>query len=943
MRFIPLFLSVFLVCVLPQRLLAQVKVQGVVLSKGGVLPGATIRLLTVDSTFISGTLSGDDGTFTLNVFPSKKYLLKVELLSYKTRYKNIDVAETDMDALRMFLQEETQELKEVEIKGTQVRGEQKGDTTHFNAGAYKTNPDATAEDLVKKMPGVTTDNSGVKVNGEAVQKVLVDGKPFFGDDPNAALKNVPADMIDRVEVFDKMSDQSQFTGFNDGSQQKTLNLVTKKGRNVGQFGRVYGGAGADAVPELRYQSGAALNAFNEKRRVTLLLMANNINQQNFSNADISGAMGNSGGGGRNGGGMMGLFSSPQNGNTTTRAGGLNYSDSWGKKITVSGSYFYNSSANRNVARLSRNYFTDNQLVYKQNNDNTSNNENHRLNLRLEYAIDSLNKLIFTPAITLQNNESGSDLSGSNSIFDNIFLSRTSTSSKNKVKAYDFSNNILFQHKFKKSGRTFSTNLYTTLNERNIQGSYLSNNVFSDTIFTGLDQVYTTYSYTKRYQFNLSYTEPLSKVSQLQINYNPSLTKSKSDKSTEDFNLIRNEYSDFNSNLSNKYLNDYQTQKAGLTYRYNKNKLNFSIGLDAQQSSLKGDQTFPVASQLSQDFKNLLPNAQLNYRMSQGKNLRVYYRSSTNIPSLNQLQNVIDLSNPLQISSGNPLLKQTFDHNVNIRYGGFNNKTSRNAMVFLNASSIGNYIANATYILRSDTVLLGNPIKAGTQLSKPVNLNGYYNSRVNGVLGFPLKKLKSNINFNAGFNYTRNPSLINYQLNYSNSYNTSGGLFIGSNISQNLDFSLGYNGGYTSVINTVQKQSNNSYYTQTLMFKINVIVKSRLVINTDISNTQYTGLSQSFNQNYYIWNAYLGYKFLKNKSLEAKVSVFDILNQNRSISRTVNSSYTEDNYSNVLQRYGLFTLTYTFKHFKGNSAPPKTEEGPPPYPGGPPGMRPPREH
>ena len=934
---------VLLTLLLSLTVQAQIQIRGRIFSKEGVLPGVTIKILTADSQFVSGVLSNDSGRFEALVKPDSKYILKAELLSYRIRYKNLVVGTVSPEPIRLFMQEEARELNEVEVKGVQTRGEQKGDTTHFNAGAFKTNPDATAEDLVKKMPGVTTDNNGMKVNGETVQKVLVDGKPFFGDDPNAALRNLPADMIDRVEVFDKMSDQAQFTGFNDGNQQKTLNLVTKKGRNVGQFGRVYGGAGADAVPNLRYNTGGSFNAFNEKRRITLLGLFNNINQQNFSAADLSGSMNSGGGGGRNGGGGdMGMFSAQQNGNTTTQSTGMNYSDAWGKKITVSGSYFYNFTNNTNVARLARNYFTDNQLVYKQDNDNSAINENHRINFRFEYAIDSMNKLTISPNLTFQSNRATSVLNGSNSILDNLVLSRTGTRSKTNITAYDVSNNAFFQHKFNKPGRTYSIGLTTSQNERMNKGSYYSSNVYSDTIFTGLDQVYSTYSYSKRLSLSASYTEPLSKVSQLQINYNPSLTKSKSDKSTEDFNSLSNDYSTFNGNLSNKYQNDYQTQKAGVGYRYNKNKLNVSIGLDAQQSRLTGDQRFPVAAGISQTFQNLLPNAQLNYRKSQGKNLRVYYRSSTNIPSLNQLQNVVDLSNPLQISSGNPLLKQTFENNLNIRYGGFDSKTSRNAMVFINASNTANYISNATYILRNDTSLLGNAIKAGTQLTKPVNLNGYYTARLNGVYGFPLKKLKSNINFNGGVNYTRNPGLINYLLNYSNSYSGNAGVFIGSNISQNLDFSLSYYGGYTVVDNTVQKQSNNSYYSHTAIFKINAIFFSRLVLNTDISNKQYTGLSASFNQNYYLWNAYLGYKFLKNKSLEAKISVFDILNQNRSVGRTVNTSYTEDNYSLVLQRYGLFTLTYTFKHFKGNSTMPQPEEARPNGQDGPRGMRPPRD-
>lgn len=937
------FLSLFLF--ISGQAKSQVPVTGSITDKTGeMMPGATVKVLKTDSSFVSGVSSDMEGKFTLALPPNTNYILVFSFLSYKDKFRNIQVTNQPLDLGRVSLREDALTLGEVEIKTVQQRGEQKGDTTAFNADAFKTNPDATAEDLLKKLPGVTSDNSGVKVNGESVQKVLVDGKPFFGDDPNAALKNLPADIIDKVEVFDKMSDQAQFTGFNDGDQQKTINIVTKKGKNTGQFGKIYGGIGADEEGTLRYNGGAALNSFKDKRRISLLLLSNNINQQNFSISDITGALGNSGqsGGNRGGGGQGGggggassLLTAPQNGNTATQSAGLNYSDAWGKKINVSGSYFFNYTDNRSVSNITRSYFTDDNLVYKESNSNKRINQNHRFNLRFEYAIDSSNKLTIVPNLSFQNNDARSSMTGGTSHLDNIILNNAQTNSKSLNLGYDFSNSILYQHKFEKEGRTISLNVGTTLSERSNDGSYYS--LYSDTAETIRDQQYNTYSYNKKASINLSYTEPLSKFAQFQVNYNPSYTEGKSDKTTNDYDATTNTYTDFNSTLSNKYTNVYQTQRGGLGYKYRKNKLNLSFGADVQQSTLNGDQTFPRAFALDQTFQNVLPNAMLNYKFNKTKNLRIFYRSSTNIPSISQLQNVIDISNPLQVKSGNDRLKQTFENNINIRFGGFNPVTSRNAMVFINANYTDNYISNATYILKEDSVIQGYPVSAGSQLTKPVNVDGFYSVRAFGVYGFPLKSIKSNVNINGGVNYNHTPTLINDRLNYSNTYATTGGVFLGSNISQNLDFSIGYNGNYTIVKNTTQTSSDNSYFTHTATLKLNYIFKN-FVVNTDVSNTLYNGLSKSFNQQYYLWNAYVGYKFLKNKSLEAKVSVFDILNQNRSISRTVTGAYTEDNYTSVLRRYGMVTLTYTLKNFKNGSTAPKSEE--PFQDGPPPGMRPP---
>lgn len=472
------------------------------------------------------------------------------------------------------------------------------------------------------------------------------------------------------------------------------------------------------------------------------------------------------------------------------------------------------------------------------------------------------------------------------------------------------------------------NINTQLTEKNNDGTYFSLNNYSDTSTSGLDQTFQTYSNSKKVSGNLSYTEPLNKNAQLQISYNPSFTKGISDKKTNDYDSLLQIYNDFNTALSNKYNNVYITQRGGLSYKYQKEKLNFSFGADAQQATLSGEQTFPIAFAINKSFQTILPNAQMNYKFSKSKNLRVNYRTSTNIPSITQLQNVIDVSNPLQIRSGNSDLKQTFENNLFSRFGGFNSKTSRNAMVFLRGNYINNYLSNATYILRSDSIIQGYSIKAGSQLTKPINLNGYYTASAFFVYGFPVLKIKSNLNINGGVTYNHTPSLINNEINISDNFAYNGGIFIGSNISKNLDFSIGYNGTYNTITNSIQKQSDNNFITHATTLKANWLFLNGFVLNTDVVYTLYNGLSQSFDQEYYLWNAYFGYKFLKDKTLEAKISVFDILNQNRSIGRTVTGNYTEDFNTTVLKRYFMFTLTYTFKKFKSGTQP-KQEEDPNP--------------
>ena len=312
------------------------------------------------------------------------------------------------------------------------------------------------------MPGVTSDGNGVKVNGEDVKKVLVDGKPFFGDDPNASLKNLPAEIVDRVEIFDNQSDQARFTGFNDGNQEKTINLVTKRGKNEGVFGKAYGGYGSDG----RYQGGVTMNYFAGARRISLLGLVNNINQQNFSIADVMSVMGNSGTSGGPGGpggssdngntrsgssgssfgGPGGLLTNQQSGITTTKSIGLNYSDAWGKKINVSGSYFFNKTDNDNQSDLTRSYFTDTSMGYRQSSRTHTINTNHRATFRFEYNIDESNALTITPRITFQHNDYTTTLNAA-TLQSGQALNTTATAQSAIANGYSFTNNLLYQHRF----------------------------------------------------------------------------------------------------------------------------------------------------------------------------------------------------------------------------------------------------------------------------------------------------------------------------------------------------------------------------------------------------------------------------------------------------------------------------------------------------------------
>lgn len=894
----------------------------------GLIGVSVIATPTNDTSNKNGTATDESGVFVISNLPTGTYKLSTSYIGYNSLERTINVT-GDINIGTLVLEAAPTTLSNVTVQGVQTRVQQLGDTTQFNANAYKTNPDASAEDLVTKMPGVTNENGTLKVNGEDVKKVLVDGKMFFGDDASTAIKNLPAEVIDKVQVFDKLNDQAQFTGFDDGQGEKTINIVTKPGKNNGQFGKVYAGYGTDD----RYIAGGNVNFFNGDRRISLIGLSNNINQQNFSTDDLLGVVGGSSGQNRGGGqpgrggrgGYRGgnaasnFLVGQQGGITNTNAIGINYSDEWGKKIKVTGSYFFNETNNENNTTLSRKYSPvgDTAIIYNEKTSSVAKNINHRANVRIEYNIDSNNSIIISPRISFQNNESSSILSGENLLNGKNLISSTDNRTNYNNVGYNFSNDLLYRHKFNKKGRTLSLSVTTGLNNREGSSNIYSLNDYQDSDSL-IDQKSTNYTDGYNLSTNVTYTEPIGKLSQLMFNYNPSYSYNNADKETFNLDPANSIYTDFDTLLSNKYTNTYTTHNGGVSYRFSDKdkKTNLMLSVNGQYATLDGDQEFPRTFSLQKNFTSILPRAMFNYKFSKTKNLRLFYRSSTNAPSISQLQNVIDNSNQLLLKTGNPDLKQDYQNMLVARYSSTNTESARSFFAFAYVNFTNNYIGNSTIIPTQDTVVDNSIIiKRGGQLSRPVNLDGYANARTFFTYGLPVNLIKSNLNLNAGFSYSHTPAMINNAINFSNTYNINGGFTLGSNISENVDFALTYSGNYNIAQNTLQKELDNTYYSQNTSLRFNWIFLKGFVFNTNINHNLYTGLTSAFSQSFFLWNASFGYKFLKNRALEAKIVAYDILNQNRSISQTVTDTYIEDSQTDVLKRYFMLQLTYTLRNFK----------------------------
>ncbi|MEZ4804638.1 MAG: TonB-dependent receptor [Bacteroidia bacterium] len=880
--------------------------------------------LLSDSSTVRWTQTDSLGKYSFTDLKPAVYLLEVKNYEYETQWFKVklDSGESLRKVLQLSNKVDLISGGGIRIKKDALR--QKNDTVEYNASNYKVNQDASAENLVTKMPGITTENGTIQAHGEDVKKVTVDGEDFFGDDASVALKNLPAEVIDKIQVYDQQSDQSQFTGVDDGNSQKTLNIVTKSAKNIGQFGKVYGGYGTDD----RWAAGANINVFAGKQRFSFIGMSNNINQQNFSSQDIIGLTGDKGGRWRNGsyrgGGSAGNFLVDNNGGiNTTNAFGMNYSYFGGKKFKLTASYFFNTSANVNESFLKRTYFlssASNQL-YQQGDTGNSSGNMHNLNARLEYTIDTMNSIIFRPSLKLQKSESSSSFLGSTNSQEVSLLNLSQSSSSSLFSGYNYSQSLLFRHKFKRVGQTLSLDLKGSVNNNSGESNLNSQNAYYQPSFSEDFFKQNSTSANDGYSFSpdLSYTHALSKKVLMELTYNPTFANSNTDKYTSRYDSLTGEYSTVDSILSNTFSNATNTQKAGMSYRYNSGKVSLDIGADAQSVEMLVDQSFPSTNKVEKSYFNVLPNARFTYAFSKSSNLRLSYRSRTNLPSATQLQEVLNNSNPLLLSSGNSNLNQEFENSLFVRYKTSNSKKERTFFIFSHLSTTSDYIANTTILARNDTTINGKiELKKGAQLTLPQNLEGYRRLRVFSMFGMPIKPIKSVLNFKLGETISRTPTLINGANNISINSTTTLGAVLASNISEDIDFTFNYSVNYSTVQNSLQKNLNTSYVIGNFNARVNYLPTSHLVFNADITNSSYNGLGNAFNQSIWLVNGGIGYKFLKGNRGELKLSVFDALKQNTSISRTVTETYIEDKNTQILTRFYMLTFTYSIRHFKVKS-------------------------
>ncbi|WP_132129557.1 TonB-dependent receptor [Anseongella ginsenosidimutans] len=893
-------------------------VSGLVADSADQLPlrGAHVKLATPQDSTVQETILNDKGNFLFRNIPGGDYHLTIQFLGYATHSSQLTVKEgQEYQAGTILMGVNATELGLIEVLGKPVPVQIKGDTTEFNAAAYTTPPYSDAEELIKKLPGVEVGADGsVKAQGEEIRKVLVDGKEFFGNDPQIAMKNLPADIIDKIQIIDDQSEQAKFTGFDDGNRIKTMNIVTRPDKRVGQFGRMNASLGNQD----RYSAGGNYNYRNGGNRYTVIGMTNNVNQQNFANQDLLGVMGGGGGRGRR---NNDFYIGSRNGNTVTNALGVDFNGEWLEDTDISGSYFYNSASNNLDQFTNREYIlgkNTNQLNQRESGSE-SRNFNHRVNLQVEYEIDSMNSISLRPNLSFQDHNSHRTSYSETMLSTGEALNNSRSNNFSDNSGYRFDGGMTFRHRFQKRGRTISMNIDASSNTNRSLSNNNSLNLFYkngvENRLDTIDQLGNSESGGWGFTSRISYTEPLGEYSRLRTNYSLRNTESSSEREIYDYLVATGQYELLNTDLSNEFLNDYMYHRAGLAYQYSKEKFSVDFGMEYQHAHIENRQVFPEVFDAGRSFSSILPEASLSYEFAERQRLRLSYRTDTDAPSISQLQNVIDNSNPLNIRSGNPDLKQAFAHNFSLRYNSFDRETEQHFFASFSADFSNNRIVNSTFIASGDTTIDGHIVLGkGARFSRPENINGFYALRSHASYGKPIEALKLNVNLNTGLSHTHDVGFLNRESTWSNSYGINQGVSLHSNISENINFGAATNINFNITRNDRQAELDRNYFSQNVSVYGTYIFWKGLRVSTNFNYNYNKGYADGYDERFLLWNASVGKSFLKKENAEIRLSAYDLLNNNTNISRNVTERYIEDSRSNTLQQYFLLSINYHLRSF-----------------------------
>lgn len=873
-----------------------------------------------------------EGSVKLSGLNYGEYKLTATFLGYDTIKRNIVLNQQDLNLGTLKITEQVQKIDRVTIQAAAIRTSQSGDTIIYNADSYKVTADAVAEGLLAKMPGIKVEDGEVETQGEQVQKILLDGKEFFGDDVALAVKNIPADIIDKVEVFSKLSDNAEFTGFDDGDSYMAINFVTKTGRNTGQFGKFTVGYAHENL----YQASANYNYFTNDHRVSIIAGYNNMNIRNFGSMDLVGSSGKGNRGNFSRGGGTGSGS----GLATVGAIGFNYGGEFAEsKLKLDLSYFYNMTDSESSSTTDRVYMTDEedgtQRYYYGTSSSASDNMNHRVNAKVTYKPNDRHSIMIRPEFAFQDNGSSSYSFKDNDVYDGTTMTdlyETTSSKVNDKDAYSMSNNLVYRALIGNGGRNIMINAsasYSSNNSHALSDTETSY-IYSPEADTAVIQNILNGTESYNISGGFTYSEPIfEKSTMLTMKYNFRYRYSDADYKVYQWEEELNAYNpDYDLESSNIYNSGYLTHSVGPGIMYTKAKLTtLTANVYYQLASLMNTQDVPVITPATQkySFDDIVYSMMLRKSFNQTNSMRVMLRSSTDNPSVSELQDVVKDSDPSSVSSGNSSLEPSYSHSLRATYTRSNIMKGRTFMVMVNGSLTNNYIGDSTVMLLTSadsfTLPNGNELESYGEFTKPVNLNGAWNISTSVSYGTPIYPLYCNLNSDLGFTYRESPSIFNGIENLSMSSSYKAGLSLGSNISEYVDFTLSYNGSYNIAkykYDLSTSTNDNEYMTHKASASFKFVFWAGITLSGNTSYTQYKGITDDFNQEYISCNIYLGKKLFKNQRGEISVGVNDLFNQTEKFSRNITETYVENVTTTSIGRYYGIKFVYDLRKFNGNS-------------------------
>lgn len=871
-----------------------------------------------DSTLTAFTRAGAHGEFHLNTPDTGSYVLLITHPYFADFTENIVMkpgVPVNMGFINMISKSKL--LEEVVVKtGAPIRI--KGDTTIYTADSFKVREGASVEELLKKLPGVQVDRNGqITALGEKVERFLVDGEEFFGSDPGIATKNLRADIVKDVQVYKGKSDQAAFTGIDDGQSKQTMNLVLKEDKKKGYFGKIEAGGGLKNGNNLgegdKFNNAVMFNAFKAKRKISAYGIMSNTGKLNLDWDDRSKYGGGSDVQTSDDGGIyissMGGDYNRSDGIPTNWNGGIHYNNKFNdEKQSINAGYRITKiNAPGETKSYSRNFLPDSTWLNYNNNSGFSSNLKQGANLIFETKIDSMNTLKLTAQGNFNNLDANYNYYSENRNVDSSFINVNNRHGQSKTDNSNIGANLLWMHKFKKLYRTISVN--GGFNHTESQGTALlysnidfyRNGVIDST--RTLDQNTITDNVLNSINTRIAYTEPLMKDFYLELSYAFGLTRNANNR-----NIFSNDgagnYNQFIDSLSNDFQFNSLSNAPGINFRYNKKKLNFSLGTSAAFTSLD-QRDLTKGTTRGYNFINHSPRANLSYKIKPSETVNFYYNGAGRAPSLDQLQPIPDNSDPLNIRVGNPFLKPSFSHDFNVYYNNYKTLKERGIWAY------------ASYNFTQNAFTQFSEFNNGVRRYYAVNTNGIANFNTNFSYNFKLKGPAIRMGASVGYGFNRNVDFVSSfaaangssakNITKTNAYRFSIDLY--KSVDEKYDFGVSPNAAYNNTKATISSAANANYWSGGLNIWGNVQLPGKIEIRTDV-DANYVQKDPRFpaNNNYIIWNGFVTKKIYKNQ-FEVRLSIYDILNQNRGYNRNFgNYSFTET-YRTTLQRFWLVSFVW----------------------------------